>query len=413
MKFVKNWGRLGMESEWKECTIADLGEVVGGATPSTKQTENYENGEISWITPKDLSTHTSRYIYHGERNITKTGLSSCSTKMLPKNSVLFSSRAPIGYIAIAGKEMCTNQGFKSIVPNSNINYMFLYYLLKYNKKNIENMGSGTTFKEVSGNTMKSINVRIPTSIEKQKQIASILSALDDKIELNNRINENLESQAQAIFKSWFVDFEPFGGVMPEDWGIGIIEDLSKEIVCGKTPSTKKEEYYGNYIPFITIPDMHDCTYVLLTERKLSKLGANTQIKKTLPKNSICVSCIGTAGLVVLVSTESQTNQQINSIIPKSNYSPYYIFLLMQTLSEKINSLGQSGSTIVNLNKTQFGKIETLVPSIDSMNKFDFIVQPLFEKILNNQKENIQLSNFRDTLLPKLMNGEIDVSEVKI
>lgn len=220
-------------------------------------------------------------------------------------------------------------------------------------------------------------------------------------------------QAQAIFKSWFVDFEPFGGVMPEDWKIGMVDDLSKEIVCGKTPSTKKEEYYGNDIPFITIPDMHNCTYVLSTERKLSKLGANTQIKKTLPKHSICVSCIGTAGLVVLVPTESQTNQQINSIIPKSNYSSYYIFLLMKTLSERINSLGQSGSTIVNLNKTQFGKIEVLVPSIDSMNKFDFVVNSIFEKILNNQKENIQLSNLRDTLLPKLMNGEIDVSEVRI
>ena len=92
-----------MKSNWKECTIADLGEVIGGATPSTKNIENYENGDISWITPKDLSTHNNRYIYYGERNITKIGLNSCSTKILPKNSVLFSSRAPIGYVAIAGK----------------------------------------------------------------------------------------------------------------------------------------------------------------------------------------------------------------------------------------------------------------------------------------------------------------------
>ena len=141
-------------SEWKECTIADLGEVVGGATPSTKKAENYENGNISWITPKDLSTFNGRYILRGERNITEIGLRSCSTRLLPPNTVLFSSRAPIGYVAIAAKEMCTNQGFKSVIPNPNTDYMFLYYLLKYNKDNIENMGSGTTFKEVSGNTMK-------------------------------------------------------------------------------------------------------------------------------------------------------------------------------------------------------------------------------------------------------------------
>lgn len=195
--------------------------------------------------------------------------------------------------------------------------------------------------------------------------------------------------------------------------MGIVSDLSKEIICGKTPSTKKKEYYGNFMPFITIPDMHNSVYAISTERYLSELGAKSQSKKILPKNSICVSCIGTAGLVVLVATDSQTNQQINSIIPKDGYSPYYIYLLMQTLSEKINRLGQSGSTIVNLNKAQFGIMDALIPSMVSMNEFDSIVQPLFKLILANQQENQRLSALRDTLLPKLMNGEIDVSEVKI
>lgn len=182
-------------SEWKECTIVDLGEVVGGATPSTKKPENYENGDISWITPKDLSTFNRRFILRGERNITEIGLNSCSTRILPPNTVLFSSRAPIGYVAIAAKEMCTNQGFKSVIPNPNTDYMFLYYLLKFNKDNIENMGSGTTFKEVSGNTMKSIKVRVLVDIEEQRRLAAVLSAIDDKIELNTAINENLRLQA--------------------------------------------------------------------------------------------------------------------------------------------------------------------------------------------------------------------------
>ena len=181
--------------EWKECTIGDLGEIVGGATPSTKKSENYENGNISWITPKDLASFSGRYIYSGERSITAIGLKSCSTRLMPKNTVLFSSRAPIGYVAIAAKELCTNQGFKSVIPNSDTDYMFLYYLLRYNKENIENMGSGTTFKEVSGNTMRSIKVSVPVDISEQKRIASVLSALDDKIELNEKINENLRLQA--------------------------------------------------------------------------------------------------------------------------------------------------------------------------------------------------------------------------
>lgn len=178
-------------TEWKTCTISDIGTVIGGATPSTKKSNNYENGTIAWITPKDLSSFSGRYIKNGERNITEVGLKSCSTQLMPKDTVLFSSRAPIGYVAIAAGEVCTNQGFKSVIPNENTDPLFLYYLLKYNKNKIENLGSGTTFKEVSGNTMKNVEITIPTRKEDQKAISSILGALDDKIEENEMINNNL------------------------------------------------------------------------------------------------------------------------------------------------------------------------------------------------------------------------------
>lgn len=175
---------------FKKCKLSELGEIVGGSTPSTKNSNNY-GGNISWITPKDLSTHKGRYILRGERNITKEGYKNTSTKLLPKNSVLFTSRAPIGYIAIAGKELCTNQGFKSIIPNKNTDYKFLYYLLLNNKEYIESMGSGTTFKEVSGTTMKNITVKVPENKEEQEKIGKILSLIDDNIELNNQTNDNL------------------------------------------------------------------------------------------------------------------------------------------------------------------------------------------------------------------------------
>ena len=171
--------------EWKECTLSDLGTIVGGATPSTKDSSNYENGSIAWITPKDLSTYTERFISHGERNITEKGLKSCSAQLMPPNSILFTSRAPIGYIAIAKNEVCTNQGFKSIIPNKDTDFMFLYYLLRYNKDNIENLGSRTTFKEVSGSTMRNVPVKVPP-LPTQQKIADILSSLDDKIELTTK-----------------------------------------------------------------------------------------------------------------------------------------------------------------------------------------------------------------------------------
>ena len=178
-------------AEWIECKISDIGTVVGGATPSTKKVENYEGGNIAWITPKDLSTFRGRYIQRGERNITETGLKSCSAQLLPQNTVLFSSRAPIGYVAITANEVCTNQGFKSVIPNEDTDPLFLFYLLIYNKDKIEGMGSGTTFKEVSGSTMKNIVVKVPADKEIQIKIASLLGSLDDKIEENEKINNNL------------------------------------------------------------------------------------------------------------------------------------------------------------------------------------------------------------------------------
>ena len=181
-------------AEWVERKISDIGTVVGGATPSTKKPENYEGGKIAWITPKDLSTFSGRYIERGERNITEIGLKSCSTQLLPPNTVLFSSRAPIGYVAITANEVCTNQGFKSVIPNENTDPLFLFYLLKYNKDKIEGMGSGTTFKEVSGNTMKNIVVNVPTDKKVQEKIAAILGSIDDKIEENEQINNNLAAE---------------------------------------------------------------------------------------------------------------------------------------------------------------------------------------------------------------------------
>ena len=179
-------------SDWKRCTLADLGEIVGGATPSTKN-KNYYGGNISWITPKDLSTFHGRFINRGERNITSEGLRNSSTRLMPPLSVLFTSRAPIGYVAIAEKEVCTNQGFKSIIPNSDTDYLFLYYLLVHNRNRIENMGSGTTFKEVSGSVMKQIEVFVPSDKAEQRAIAEILGTLDDKIENNSKINHHLAS----------------------------------------------------------------------------------------------------------------------------------------------------------------------------------------------------------------------------
>lgn len=292
---------------------------------------------------------------------------------------------------------------------------FLYYLIcspLVRNPAIKSMVGSSGRQRVQTDVVANLDIELPP-IEEQRKIGGLLKTFDDKIKLNNEINNNLEQQAQAIYRSWFVNYEPFDGTKPDDWSNGTIDDLGTEIICGKTPSTKKSEYYGGNTPFITIPDMHGCVYIVSTERYLSDAGVASQPKKTLPPNTVCVSCIGTAGLVTLVSEESQSNQQINSIIPQEGISVYYIYLLMQTLADTINKLGQSGSTIVNLNKTHFGKIHVIIPSERVLQDFDSLCRPLFDTILSNQKENINLSELRDALLPKLMSGELDVSDIDL
>ena len=384
-KLEKSWGRLGMK--YKRYALSELAIIKYGKNQK-----------------KVLSEDGNIPIY-GTGGLIGYG----TTVLYDKPSVLIGRKGTIGKVKYVEHPFWTiDTLFYTIINTDIVTPKYLYYVMSL--IDLNNYNEGTTIPSLRTETLNRLEFNIP-SIEEQEIVLSCLNPIDEKIELNNAINNNLEQQAQSIFKYWFVDFEPFGKKIPTDWCNGTIDDLAKDIVCGKTPSTKKADYYGTDIPFITIPDMHDKIYSITTERYLSVLGANSQAKKNLPKNSICVSCIGTAGLVTLVAEESQTNQQINSIIPKDGFSPYFIYLLMQTLSDTINKLGQGGSTIVNLNKSQFAKIQVTIPAIPAMTDFDKIVSPIFEKILQNQKENLCLTSLRDNLLSKLMSGELDVSNI--
>lgn len=194
---------------YKKVKISDIGKIVSGATPKTKDVDNY-GGSIAWITPADLSGYTSKYISHGSRNITQKGYDSCSTHLMPRGTVLFSSRAPIGYVAIAENSICTNQGFKSIVPNDDIDSEFLYYQLQYLRKKIQEKGSGTTFKEISGKVLGETDIVVP-SLEEQFRIVArieeLFSELDKAVDTLKTTKEQLEVYRQAVLKDAFSDFE--------------------------------------------------------------------------------------------------------------------------------------------------------------------------------------------------------------
>ena len=184
----KSWFVETANPHWHVGTIADLGEIVGGSTPSKSHSEYYTEHGIAWITPKDLSIDKSKFISHGEIDITQAGLKNSSTKVMPKGTVLFSSRAPIGYIAIAASEVCTNQGFKSVVPHVHIATTYVFFFLKENLPSIEGVATGSTFKEVSGSAMKSVPAIIPDSdtLNRFTELCVPLFEAQEKLEAESR-----------------------------------------------------------------------------------------------------------------------------------------------------------------------------------------------------------------------------------
>lgn len=394
-------------TEWIECTLDKLGEIVGGATPSTK-CEDYYGGSIPWITPKDLSSFKGRYITSGERNITEKGLASCSAQMMPKDAVLFTSRAPIGYVAIASQSICTNQGFKSIVVNDKADPLFVYYLLKYNKDAIEAMGSGTTFKEVSGKTMRAVKVRIPLDVSYQKRIAAVLDSLDTKIENNERINDNLEQQAQSYFQELFVD-----NADPE-WTTGTISDLGT-VVGGSTPSKAKPEYYTESgIAWITPKDLSNnkSKFVSHGENDITELGLRNSSASIMPEGTVLFSSRAPIGYIAIAAGEVTTNQGFKSVVPKPEIGTPFVFFFLKNTLPVIEGMA-SGSTFKEVSGSTMKNVPAVIPDAETLAKFSDFCAPIFAQQRILEEQNQSLATLRDNLLPKLMSGEIDVSAVQL
>lgn len=393
--------------KWIKVKISDLGQVVGGATPSTKKDEYY-NGDIAWITPKDLSDFKCRYISRGERNITKAGMDSCSTQLLPKNTVLFSSRAPIGYVAIAENEMCTNQGFKSVIPNENIDCLFLYYLLKFNKDKIEAMGSGTTFKEVSGSTMRNIEVTIPESKKVQIRIAAILDAIDSKIENNIKINNNLLEQVLTLYRNKFVD------TANNERAICRADEYF-DISIGKTPPRKEPQWFSTNpqdVTWVSISDMGTCgLYISSSSEQLTKQAVERHNVKVVPDNTVLLSFKLTVGRIAITNGEMTTNEAIAHFKTDKKEINEYLYCYLKCFN--FQTMGSTSSIATAVNSKIIKGMPFVVPTNDELEEFHGFAAPMFAKIKANQIETDNLTALRDTLLPKLMSGELDVSEIEI
>lgn len=395
-------------SEWKEYKLSEIGKIVGGATPSTKK-NNFYDGNIPWITPKDLTNWKDVYISKGERSITEAGYNSASCKMMPSGTVLFTSRAPIGYIAIAANEVCTNQGFKSVVPNPDlVDSTFLYYALLYNRERIKSLGSGTTFAEISGKVMGNVTIAIP-SLSEQKEIAAILSDLDDKIAVNRRICENLEAQAQALFKYWFIDFVPFKdgkfieselGMIPTGWKVGCLSDILDNI---KETTKQGERTDLPYLPIDSIP---------MNSFLLNEVKDNSEAQSSLvlfKKSDILVGAMRVYfHRVVPAPFDGITRTTCFILRPKlESYSSYALCCVNSNQAIEHAKKTSKGSTMpYAVWDGGLGSFQVVVPPVLIANEFNLLIKKSIEMIQNMYFENRNLKSMLDYLLPKLMSGQI-------
>lgn len=336
--------------------------------------------------------------------ITDAGLSSCSTQLMPEHSVLFSSRAPIGYVAIAANELCTNQGFKSVVPNERTDYLFLYYLLRYYKDAIENLGSGTTFKEVSGSTMRNVKVKVPVLFSEQKKIASVLGAIDDKIEENERINNNLLQQAQAVFAKEFLSFD----TTPEGWKesslLGIADYLN-----GLAMQKFRPKDGENGLPVLKIKELRQGSCDASSEL------CSPSIKKECIvhdgdvifswSGSLLVDfwCGGTCGL----------NQHLFKVTSTSFDKWFYFAWTDHHLQKFAAIAADMATTMGHIKREELAKAEVLVPPQAEYERIGGLLAPIYDLVVANRIENRKLATLRDELLPRLMSGDLDVSEVSL
>ena len=421
--------------------IGSIAKVVNGATPSTEHPEYYD-GDIIWATTKDLSNQNSKYFCHGERTITKKGYDSCSTEMIPAGNILMSSRAPIGLLAINTIDCCTNQGFKSLVIDSEkCDVEYLYYYLKYHIKEIEALGSGTTFKEVSKASMEQYEVDLP-DIDTQKSIAKALTILDAKTINNNKISSELENIAKTIYDYWFLQFDfpnedgrPFkssGGKMvwnealkreiPEGWELKTLNDIISQdkyaIVDGPFGTQMKiSEYVSEGVPVYEMEQLNGRFIVdkpkhFLTEKKYE------EVKRSTARNGdIIISKTGTLGLLGIVESEYEKGiivSRLAKITPDENkVGKFFLLMYLQDLKNAgYWNQKSGGSTMPILNNTILENVPFLMSNNQVHKRFEEKVTPLFMKMKECQEENQSLSSLRDWLLPMLMNGQVTLKGTK-
>ncbi len=392
------------KSGWKRYRLSQVMEIIGGGTPKTTVKE-YWGGDIPWLSVVDFGGG-NRHVYKTEKSITQKGLEESSTKILKKGQVIISARGTVGEIAQLGCDMAFNQSCYGLVGKQEIvQNDFLYYLLKNSVTDLQKNTHGAVFDTITRQTFDCIDVDVPP-LPTQKKIAKILGDLDEKIELNHQMNKTLESIAQAVFKKWFVGFEfpghektKFVNGLPEGWREGTLSEICN-IIMGQSPPGETYNESGNGVPFYQ--GNRDFGYRFPTARVFC--SAPTRFADT---RDILVSVRAPVGALNIALEKCCIGRGVAALRMK-NHSNGFLFYFLATQDDLWNRFNSEGTVFGCLNKSEFNKIDLVIPSDDVLAGFDRFVVSIEAMLWKNEEENRRLSGIRDSLLPKLMSGEVVV-----
>lgn len=381
--------------EYERIEIQDIcTRICSGGTPKSTVDEYY-GGDIPWLNTKEVNFNR---IHSTEKTITEKGLQNSSAKWIDENAVIIAMYgATAGKSAISKIPLTTNQACCNLnVDPSKADYRFVYYAL-YNEYNrLASLANGGAQQNLNAMQIKEFDIPYP-SIEEQTAIADFLTALDDKIELNKRINDNLEKELQAIYLEYF-----------DNTSTTNLGDVVKT-ASGGTPSRSHQEYYGGEHKWVKSKELCG-SFLINTEETITTTAISKSAAKLLPEKSILIAMYGaTVGEYAIIAEEMTCNQAICALIPNEDYPYTYLFMVAKNKKEElINSA--IGSAQQNISQVLIRNIE-ISNDINKIKEFHQIAVPYFEIIEKNQKENSNLNSIRDIVLPKLMSGDLKINEI--
>ncbi len=375
--------------------LSELMDIIIGGTPKTKIKE-YWGGDIPWLSVKDFN-NDFRYVYETEKKITDLGLKNSSTKLLGKDDIIISARGTIGEIAMIPYPMAFNQSCYGLRAKEGVDKVYLYYLLKNSIRNLKNLSHGSVFDTITKNTFENLEISLPL-IDKQKKIANLLSGIDDLIELNIKINNNLEQQAQAIYQQMFIDNAS------SDWAEGTLSDIA-DITMGQSPSgsSYNEDRNG--------------TIFFQGRAEFGFRFPSVRLYTTEPKRMACtndtlMSVRAPVGDLNVAHTDCCIGRGLAAIHSKNNHQSFVLYTMF-SLKKQLDVFNGEGTVFGSINRNSLNEMPLLIPSSEKIDEFEAIVASMDATIRNNYDEICHLEQLRDSLLPKLMSGELDVSEIDL